>query len=245
VLNTGGMGKRTLNIFWCVKPRPGNFGDILSPLILGHYGYHVEHSGVKNANYLCVGSIAKLASKRHTVLGSGIMSKTNKINPKADWKWVRGPITRDIVVSQGGNHPEVLGDPALLLPRIISPKEKKEYKIGIIPHYVDYDYVKETYPQFKVINLLNNDLDGVVKQITDCEKIISSSLHGIIAAHAYKIPAAWVKFSDKLAGDGTKFFDYYASVNLPCEFSTVENPIYTVPNFDDSELHDFLRSGDF
>ena len=239
------MNKKILSIYWCTMPRPGNFGDILSPLILGHYGYDVKHSDLVGADYICVGSIAKLATDKHTVLGSGIMSSYNKINPNANWRWVRGPITRDIVVSQGGNCPEILGDPAMLLPRIINPKETKDHKIGIIPHYVDYEYVKETYPSYKTINLLDADLDNVVKQITDCEKIISSSLHGIIAAHAYGIPAAWAKFSDKLAGDDTKFFDHHTSVNLPCELSTVENPKYTVPNFDDSEIHDFLSSGDF
>jgi len=244
------MNKRTLNVFWCTKPRPGNFGDILSPLILNHYGYDTNHSGPEKADYFCVGSIAILASENQTVLGSGVLSRSPKLNPKANWKWVRGPITRDIVVSHGGEQPEVLGDPALLLPRIISPKEKKEYKIGLIPHYVDYDYIKELYPkelypQFKIINLLNNDLDKVVKQITDCEKIISSSLHGIIAAHAYGIPAAWAKFSDKLVGDDIKFYDHYASVNLTCELSTVENPKYTLPVVDTSEMHDFLNSGDF
>jgi len=245
------MNKKTLHVFWCKMPRPGNFGDILSPLILNHYGYDVKYAGQESADYFCVGSIAKLASENQTVLGSGIMSRTNKINPHAIWKWVRGPITRDFVVSQGGNRPEIIGDPALLLPRLIPPKEKKEHKIGIIPHYVDYDYIKELYPkklypQYKIINLLNNDLDKVVKQITDCEKIISSSLHGIIAAHAYGIPAAWAKFSDKLAGDGVKFYDHYASVNLPCELSMIENPKYTVPEkIDTSEMHDLLVSGDF
>lgn len=239
------MNKKTINAFWFKKPRPGNFGDILTPLIFSHYGYEVTHSLIEEADYISVGSIAKLATDRHTVLGSGAMTKHAKINPDANWLWVRGPITSEIVVSQGVSRPLLHGDPALLLPRLLPLERNAKHKIGIVPHYVDYDYVCETYPEYRVINLLNADALDVARQITECEKIISSSLHGIIAAHAYGIPAAWVKFSDKLSGDDTKFYDHYESVDLPCELSTVENPEFTIADFDDSEIHNFLESGNF
>jgi hypothetical protein len=46
---------------------------------------------------------------------------------------------------------------------------------------------------------------------------LSSSLHGLIVAHAYGIPAVWCDFADRphaIAGDGTKFHDYFASIGL-------------------------------
>jgi hypothetical protein len=45
--------------------------------------------------------------------------------------------------------------------------------------------------------------------------IVSSSLHGLIIAHAYGREAAWLKFSDRPLGDDFKFRDYWASIGWP------------------------------
>jgi len=236
---------RLLKAFWYRIPRPGNFGDILTPLILESYGYRVQHAMQEDADYIMVGSIAKIATPRHTVLGSGIMTSTPTLCPESRWIWARGPRTRHAVLANGGECPEIYGDPALLLPKIISPAKEKKYKIGVVPHYVDYDQVKKLYPDHNVINLINADPRFVIEKITECEKIISSSLHGIIAAHAYGIPAAWVKFSNKLAGDDTKFHDHYESVGLKAECSSIDNPIFTNGKIDIRKIDQILREGKF
>ena len=51
----------------------------------------------------------------------------------------------------------------------------------------------------------------VVEDILSCELVLSSSLHGIITAHAYGIPAVWLELSGRLVGGGYKFHDYYSS----------------------------------
>jgi hypothetical protein len=40
---------------------------------------------------------------------------------------------------------------------------------------------------------------------------VSSSLHGIIVAHAYGVPARWVRWRHD-SGDGIKYLDYFQSV---------------------------------
>lgn len=63
-------------------------------------------------------------------------------------------------------------------------------------------------------------LRSVVDQITSCERIVSTSLHGVIVANAYGIPARWAVVSDAseaISGDGTKFEDYFRSVGLPVQ----------------------------
>jgi hypothetical protein len=62
---------------------------------------------------------------------------------------------------------------------------------------------------------------------------VSSSLHGIILAHAYGIPVAWTEFSTGLKGDGVKFLDHYASVGItdPVK-SSVKQPVFTMGKLD-------------
>ena len=217
--------------YWGDKPQ--NFGDVLTRNILEYFGIDFQHTNKqKDANMFATGSIARLAKPGDTVLGSGMIRKGEKANPEAIWRSVRGPLTRDNVIRCGGECPEIYGDPALMLPLFCGESEKK-HKIGIVPHYQDYNKINKKYGnKFKVINLVNTDPLSVAREITSCEKIISSSLHGIICAHAYGIPAARVRFS-KLHGDDSKFADYYASVDTKHEKSTIDSPKYTVGNIPD------------
>ena len=204
-----------------------NLGDVLTPKIFDYYSIKYEYSA-DNYNVISVGSISNKATDNCLVLGSGIAWDDIKLNPKAIWKFVRGPYTRKSVLKCGGECPEIYGDPALLLPNI-QKESKKEYDIGIIPHMKEYNMVKKLYPKYKVINLNNPNPLEVVKEITKCRSTISSSLHGIICSHSYGIPSAWVKFSDIIIVDDTKFIHHYESHGLTCELSNIDNPKFTNP----------------
>jgi pyruvyltransferase len=59
----------------------------------------------------------------------------------------------------------------------------------------------------------------VIDDIASCDAIASSSLHGVITANAYGIPAAWLEFSSKIGGDGMKYIDYFQSVDCGIDTS--------------------------
>lgn len=223
-----------MKIKWYREPFPGNFGDILTPKILDYFGIKYEYS-IKNYDTICVGSIARWANTGVNVLGSGIMYSSDKLCSESNWFFVRGPLTRQRVIECSGTCPEIYGDPALLLPLLCNESHKR-YDVGIIPHYVDYEHVKEKYPQYHIIDILNEDPFEVAKKITECRSIISSSLHGIICANAYGIPAAWVRFSDKLCGDDVKFSDYFQSVGCKTIRSTMDDLHFTVGSIDLSPI---------
>lgn len=182
-----------------VNPRKWHFKDYFEPI------------------YVTAGSILAHVNRHCVVWGSGIILKDQVVKP-ARFLAVRGPQTRKRLLEQGYDVPEVYGDPGLLLPLHYKPEVSKKYKLGIVAHYNDYKTIKPLYENEKdilLIDLMTNDIEATTDLFLQCERIVSSSLHGLIVAHAYGIPAVWVQFSDKPFGDGIKFRDYFESVQLP------------------------------
>ncbi len=175
--------------------------------------------------YLVVGSIIEYATPSTIVWGSGLMSQDDRIDERARILAVRGPITRQRALECGAACPPVLGDPALLLPRLYKPaRTAKRALVGVVPHYFDKPKVFahwEGCEGCKAIDI-QQPIERVIDEIASCDFVLSSSLHGLIVAHAYGIPALWIEFS-KMLGDGTKFRDYFSSVGESvCEPVNVE-----------------------
>jgi len=228
-----------IDVFWWSKRKSEstdleNFGDFLTPYLLDTFSSEAyrwvkpnEHKRLrffKRKHYFVIGSILRMATTHTIVWGSGIVKKDAKV-PKAKFLAVRGPITRKRLIDLGYKVPQKYGDPALLL-HLIKDRFKTEEKflLGIIPHYVDYEYAQSLYGNYefiKVINLLSNDPDSVIQDIASCTYILSSSLHGLIVGHSLDKPSLWHKMSDKLYGDDIKFYDYYASIGIT-EASSVD-----------------------
>jgi len=216
---------RKIYLAWWTGMGGKNWGDALSPVLTKYIsgGAQIEHVNPIDSSskfrFYSIGSIIPPSSSNSEIWGSGIIQNidTIKIKPKKVHA-VRGPLTRKILINNGIECPEIYGDPALLYPKFYNPKIEKRYEIGIIPHYVDQQnpwvVKKSELPNVKVINILGN-INSVVDEILSCDMIISSSLHGVIAADAYGIPSAWVEFSDKVVGNGFKFKDYFMSVGRP------------------------------
>jgi len=198
-----------------------NFGDILNPLFIhmlsGKNVIWIDAKLYRYKNYIVIGSILDRVNKYSTVWGSGFISKDSECPEKPSKICaVRGPLTRQKLLKSGIECPEIYGDPALLLPQIYEPKTQKKYKLGIIAHYIDKDnaWLKEIKdPNILLLDIQSKNPFDFVDQIYSCEKIASSSLHGIIVADAYSIPSLWLEFSDKVVGKGFKFHDYFLSVN--------------------------------
>jgi hypothetical protein len=203
-----------------------NFGDTSVPYMLGklEIPYIFSHHTVEK-KILMTGSILGVGSRKDTIVwGSGVIQDNIKPLTNCHYRAVRGPRTLEKVKNVGVDVSNiVLGDPAMLLPKIYQPSQEKKYKLGIIPHMVDYDYVRkhvmnnpDKFPNTVVIDVNTNtkQIENFINIVNQCEKIVATSLHGIICAHAYGIPAKWMKVSEKLAGDDIKFHDHFESVGL-------------------------------
>jgi hypothetical protein len=164
--------------------------------------------------YLVSGSIAQYAQRLCVLWGPGIISRSDVVSPKATLVAVRGPLTRARALDCGADCPDVYGDPALLLPRLYTPAPSCRSGVGIAPHFSDKPRVGPELEGRSGIRLIDVQagVEPFVDALTSCEAVASSSLHGIVASHAYGIPAVWIKFRDLPSGDDSKFHDYYLSL---------------------------------
>lgn len=228
-----------------------NFGDLLNLYLVEFLSEKpVIHSKFVKVNdqqiiYNVVGSILQWIDKKSTIWGAGFIAEDSNLRIKdLQFNAVRGPLTINKLKDYNINTNDIaLGDPALLLPLMYSPKIESQYKVGIVPHYVDNDnvWLKNVYskaPDTKVIDILcGKEWKKFIDEILSCDIILSSSLHGLIVAEAYNIPTVWISFSEKVIGSGFKFRDYYASIK-------VENP-ECVEIVSDTSLEDVIEKASF
>ena len=168
---------------------------------------------------LGVGSILKYANYNAVVWGSGFMNSNESARvAKKNIYAVRGRLSSDKV-----GHTKAIGDPAILMPLLLPiATDAKQFEVGIIPHWSEFGSFSEDLSHSPddlkrkslLINFKSEDITGVIEQICSCRVIISSSLHGLILAHAYGIPALWIRESD-CGTDGFKYHDYFSSVQIP------------------------------
>lgn len=209
-----------------------NWGDAISPLIY-EFMTGVVPRIIDQPTFPCVphlmmcGSTMKWINEWSIIWGTGeIASGMKPRKPNAQplrVAAVRGPATRETLLARGIECPAVYGDPALLFPQVYEPAFTAEYELGIIPHYIDMDSsAVQAIARDDRVCIIDITQSGRSRQelsfiddLARCKRIISSSLHGIIAADAYGIPALWVEFSNKVYGGGFKFADYFRSVKRP------------------------------
>ena len=202
-----------------------NWGDKLNPYMAERIsGRPVIHRAdvyplpARPIHYWIGSHLATACSDRNAIVwGAGFISADVPVlgRPR-EIQAVRGWLSNERLKKEGLPAPDVVGDAALLLPRLYEPKRNLERRsLGIIPHCFEWDepffQATRQWEDVRVIDICD-EIEDVVEQIVACDRIISSSLHGIICADAYGVPATWVHASDKPKGDGFKFRDYFSSV---------------------------------
>lgn len=229
-----------------------NFGDDLNFYILKRIFptrtlFSANNLLFFKENLLFIGSIiGNYSDSKSIIWGSGAIEDNIIIKKPKRILGVRGPMTRDLLLKNNIDCPSIYSDPALLLPILYNPNNKKKYKYGIIPHYVDIKsenliLLKSILGNnVKIISLINySSIQDVINQINECEYILSSSLHGIIVSDAYKVPNIWIELSNKVVGSGFKFYDYFSSVNR-----AIKSPLCIKTNISREEIDQCLHQYD-
>jgi pyruvyltransferase len=207
--------------YWRKSSRVANFGDYAGPYLYAKITGRRARTRLEGEHHWV--TVGSLMSYQHLtphsrVWGSGMLRAGARFPRPLSIAAVRGPFTRQRCLAQGYTCPAVYGDPALLLPRLYQPAVHKRYHVGIILHHRE---VPPTIipPGICYITLTHADGDDqaferVIDQIAKCRLIASSSLHGIIVAHAYGIPALWCQFAKPVGPDTVKFLDYYHGIGV-------------------------------
>lgn len=206
-----------LALFWWKEGDFINFGDHISQILVERIvGCPVKYYNKKTPNQtkklLATGSIYFFANEGDVVWGSGVNGKRllrkHYFFKHLDVRSVRGPLTRQFLKEKFDiDAPEIYGDPALLFPYLFpefrrSQEPKNDYLVII--HYLDESQFIERGDKYV---LATDPWDVVVRAILDSKFVISSSLHGVLIAEAYGIPAKILRI-----GEGEpllKFYDYY------------------------------------
>jgi len=215
-----------------------NFGDELSRFIIEKLYGPVELSSPSWCNAVSVGSLMHcfLTKKKWwlrvlylirpcvIVWGTGFIEQPDlndkKLLRRLDVRACRGFLTlealkkmRDVKISKS----VVLADPGLLAGRFTPcAGSDKKYSLGIVPHYVDKNdpFLRNITVKNSVLIDVQQPPEAFMKELSECELVISSSLHGLIAADSLGVPNIRMVISDKISGGSFKFEDYYSAFKL-------------------------------
>lgn len=172
--------------FWRRKP---NFGDELNWFLLKAFGAEdFQWAQPADAELVMIGSVLEHMPDAWTgtICGTGQLHPETRPNLRnARVLGLRGHMTMNRCVGLPGHTPIVLGDPGLLVSRVVRHPVAK-YELGVVPHWSD----TELHARYKYGHLIDpsGPPDQVVAEIARCKRIVSSSLHGLITADAFGIP---------------------------------------------------------
>jgi hypothetical protein len=197
--------------------RVGNAGDIFNLELAQHlYGAQLRNLPEEGSRLLLVGSVAHRILDGDIVMGIGTKGAPIPAGRRVSIRAVRGPITleayRDAGYDVSGVQFQL--DPGLLVPRIYAdelttPAERG--RVIFIPHYRDRGSVRSSR-HYDVVDVDSTPRD-LVRQILRAEFVYTSSLHGLVFAHALGRPAVLVA---ALNGEQPlKYQDYLASIGVP------------------------------
>jgi pyruvyltransferase len=188
---------------------PRNFGDELSPLV-AEFAYNTRVSWAKpqEADIFGLGSILEIHSSSRSsavIWGSGARSANAQLQmqPPCRVVSVRGANSASVLRANNLPSPRSLGDPGLLVRNLNLESSSRTSGFGILPHFTAYSSAEST----KVIREFKGagftvlspwwSPERVVREISRLEFLATSSLHGLVVAHAMGTPAGLVTLAEE------------------------------------------------
>jgi pyruvyltransferase len=234
-----------------------NWGDALNPVIVSAISGLACARFNFNSNNERLAAVGTIGHNLHNgvvhMWGPGVDAKRDPLNPNATQysrppntqfciHALRGPYSRAVMTSQGIEAPEVYGDAGLFLPKIVSPRAKKKYELGVIVHISELQSpsvvatVKSEFTRYfggeqHGVKLISTYHDATwdafcdkTQEIMECKRIASTSFHGLIIPQAYGIPSVYfatgyegakkLRIKEDYAVIDHRIADFYAGANV-------------------------------
>lgn len=199
------MSDEASRAYWWRGP-PTNFGDALMGLVAAKLAGEIAlpWAAPADADVILGGSVLGEVSAARSgtpVWGAGFLTDGGEWSgPALDFRAARGPLTASRVPGD-----PAIGDPGVLVSRLVPDRREVADRAPVVfRHYAD--------PRLGDVRG-DHRASELLPVIASASEVVSSSLHGIIVAHAYGIPARWDPHP-AVIGDGYKFADYALSVGL-------------------------------
>lgn len=186
-----------------------NFGDELGPVVLRRLGHDVERvEHIHEADLLAAGSLLENAAenaKDGTVIwGSGLLYGEAVDLSRLDVRAVRGRLT-----ARAAGLDVATGDPGSLV-GMLWKRPPVRRSVGVLRHYAD----DREYPWADCVMDADSPVESVIDFIGSCERLASSSLHGVIVAASWGIPAVRLHH-EAVAGGDFKWADWLSGAGDP------------------------------
>ncbi|KQT94496.1 hypothetical protein ASG49_06410 [Marmoricola sp. Leaf446] len=238
-----------LPLSWWVWPFPGNFGDWLSPLVLQSVSqrpvtFLSPTAPTLQPHLVMVGSIGRFVRSRSVVVGTGISSEEIELDGRAHYVSLRGPVTADLLRRQGGPAVASLGDPGVLLSRVL-PIERGPHngRVALVRHFKHAGLpltLPDDMDELSVLVSHPEEIRAFLERLAGYRAVVTSAMHVMIACHSYGIPCALVGFrgfEDLVHGTGIKYRDYALGAGLSGDWE----PVVVDLDLRRTRLDDLLR----
>lgn len=234
------------NFFWNPKDRIPNIGDYLAFETVNYLlNLKDKHPiEIREGKILSIGSVLHFAQDNDVVWGTGRNGKISEDKhkfSKLDVRAVRGPNTKKYLEEKGIRVPDIFGDPGILA-SLIYPKHLLEQVFEcpksdfvIVPQLNDNI---EKYKGYEKNLVSPRQLPAhFISKIINAELVVASSLHGLILAESYGIPAVF--FNSGSGETMFKYEDYYYGTGR--ESFIVEKKLASCFNKSTSPIPDISR----
>ena len=225
---SGRPSEDKVDLVWWARPFPGNFGDWLSPLLVGaytdrriRYQSPTAPSLVAGRHLVGLGSIGRFVKPNSVVLGTGISSDEYQLDPSAEYVSLRGPLSAAHLRTCGGPVVDSFGDPAIVLSRVLPVERGRTNGRTALVRHIKHRTLPVTLPadfdELEVRVSHPDDVRRLVTALAAYDRVVTSAMHVLIACQSYGIPCALVVFDgyqNAVSGNGMKYSDYSLGAGL-------------------------------